>query len=243
MIEKFLPDAYEMRARIAPVIIVALPAIFTTLKEIFDVSGWENITITGIVAITLLTLLAQLGRSRGKAIEHKLFRQWGGKPTTVLLRHHNTQIDVKTKRRLHKILNSNIEDIQIPTLQEETEAPVEADNIYDSAVYWLRSNTSDKKKFDRLHEENISYGFRRNLLGLKPFGLIISAASVGIDLFMEQPFSRTQLSKFVVRADTLIAFSLVLFLLVVVKSLWVKQAAYNYAHALLNAVEKIDIGE
>jgi hypothetical protein len=51
---------------------------------------------------------------------------------------------------------------------------------YQSGIRWLLNHTrpDDSKKFDLLFKENVSYGFRRNALGLKPLGLIISIGSL-----------------------------------------------------------------
>lgn len=39
----------------------------------------------------------------------------------------------------------------------------------------MRENTRNTKKFDVLFNENVSYGFRRNLLGLKLSGFLLNA--------------------------------------------------------------------
>ena len=48
------------------------------------------------------------------------------------------------------------------------------------ALRWLLNHTrpEDGKKFDLLFKENVAYGFRRNALGVKPIGLIVSIASL-----------------------------------------------------------------
>src|SRR5271165_4313391 len=55
-----------------------------------------------------------------------------------------------------------------------------ADQVYQSGVRWLLNHTrpADNKKFDLLFRENVAYGFRRNALGTKPIGILISVGSV-----------------------------------------------------------------
>jgi hypothetical protein len=45
---------------------------------------------------------------------------------------------------------------------------------------WLRDHTRDRKKFNILFDELVTYGFRRNLLGLKPTSLIMNAVVVAV---------------------------------------------------------------
>lgn len=235
-----LPDAYVLRARVAPVIVAALPLFVLFFTEFFDITAWENIAVTGIIGLTFITLLAQIGRDRGKNLEPKLFNEWGGKPTTTLLRHQDKGIDETTKQRLHKILSSKVPEIQLPNRNKELENPMESDSVYDSAVAWLRSNTSNNQRFPRLHEENISYGFRRNLLGLKPSSLLLAVSLVVVKAIREKPFSLSKLGEFLLHPSVLTALILIAFLIAVVKKDWVKTAAFNYAYALFNAAENLE---
>jgi hypothetical protein len=56
----------------------------------------------------------------------------------------------------------------------------DADAFYELAGTWLRENTRDTKKFPILFNENVTYGFRRNLLGVKWVALGLDAAVVAI---------------------------------------------------------------
>src|ERR1051325_796828 len=94
-------DSYSRTARLSPALLVILPAFWTavTLAPV-DLDGpkasWFFSIIAGFGALYLLTSLA---RSRGKAAEDKLVKDWGGWPTTIALRHSNGHIDRLTKAR------------------------------------------------------------------------------------------------------------------------------------------------
>jgi hypothetical protein len=109
----------------------------------------------------------------------RLYEEWGGKPTTQLLRHRDKTIEAVTKRRYHSYLGAKI-NVPLPDKNQEAEDPEGADEVYQSAVRWLLNHTrpDDGKKFDMILRENVSYGFRRNALGMKPIGLIISTGSL-----------------------------------------------------------------
>jgi len=51
-----------------------------------------------------------------------------------------------------------------PAPEQEAADPEAADGFYTRAGNWLRENTRSKKKFDILFNENVTYGYRRNLL-------------------------------------------------------------------------------
>jgi hypothetical protein len=55
----------------------------------------------------------------------------------------------------------------MPSAQAEKDDPDTADNRYRGAVEWLLEATRGEKRFPLVRAENISYGFRRNLLGMK----------------------------------------------------------------------------
>jgi hypothetical protein len=85
-------------------------------------------------------------------------------PSVAWLRHRDPRLDGYTKRRYHDFLASKIPGWAAPTADSEAENPSRADEAYASASRWLRENTRDVKKYPRVADENISYGFRRNSL-------------------------------------------------------------------------------
>jgi len=235
-----LPDAYVLRARVAPVIIITLPFIVALFTSLTTGTEWLTIATAGGVGLAILTFVAQLGRERGKKIEALLFEEWGGAPTTVMLRHRDSQMDVTTKERLHSRLCAKVENLVLPNAEEERIDHKKADKLYESAVYWLRSNTKDNGEFNRLHEENISYGFRRNLLGLKPLGLGLAIFFIGLNFWIYRPATMEQASIYITQSSILAAIALTGFLVFLVRKSWVKSAADSYAFALFNAMDSIE---
>lgn len=59
-----------------------------------------------------------------------------------------------------------------------------ADAFYSQCGVWLRENTRDTKKFPILFGENVTYGFRRNLLGVKALALWLNAIVVIVCAFV-----------------------------------------------------------
>src|SRR5258708_2230649 len=172
-------DPYERPARLYPALLALLPL----LALIMLLYGPKATALTGAVTVAVscggLFLTTNLCRELGKRLEEKLYREWGGKPTTLLLRHRDNTIEGETKRRYHTFLASKI-NVPFPGQDQEANSPAAADEIYQSGVRWLLNHTrpEDNKKFHLIFKENVAYGFRRNALGVKPLGLGVSVGSL-----------------------------------------------------------------
>ena len=174
-------------------------------------------------------------------MEPDLFRAWGGKPTTLLLRFNGPTSTTLQGHRHVKLQNIVGDTLHIPNAVEESAAPDAADEAYDAAVAVLRARTR-REGFDLVFKENCNYGFRRNLLGLRRTGVILSCLGLVLSLAglvvgaARLPSLGT--APFVV--SILVDLGLLGFWLRVVSSGWVKSQAYDYANRLLEAIETLD---
>lgn len=172
-------DPYERPARLYPALLALLP-LLTLVMLLY---GPKATALTGAVTVAVscggLYLTTNLCRELGKRLEEKLYKEWGGKPTTQLLRHRDKTIEAVTKHRYHSFLAAKINET-FPDKDQEAKNPEAADEVYQSGVRWLLNHTrpEDNKKFDLIFKENVAYGFRRNALGVKSIGLIVSIASL-----------------------------------------------------------------
>jgi hypothetical protein len=67
---------------------------------------------------------------------------------------------------------------KIPSVDEENATPDIVDQTYEVYAKSLIAKTRNRSEFSLIFEENCNYGFRRNLLGMKTVGIIISALSM-----------------------------------------------------------------
>ena len=156
-------DRYVIQARIVPVLIVCFP--FGALVTVWlpeENLAWK--LLSGLIALVLLSLVAQLGRNPGKAKELELFKRWGGKPSIQKLRHRSSsQLTWISAERILSRLSAEV-GVPSPTKAEEESDPDTADQVYEAFVDHMKEAT----RGDRiLHSENISYGFCRNLWAMK----------------------------------------------------------------------------
>ena len=224
-------DTYSRQARLQPALFSLFPLFLTVavwlpaLYELF--AGLLGFA----VACGVTVLLAHIARVRGRSAEAQLFNEWGGKPTTIWLRHRSDQLDPRTKSRYFVFFEKKILEWERPSMEEETADPMEADQRYDTAVRWLLEYTRERKRFPLVFKENVSYGFRRNLFGLKTISLIVGSACIVancIALYRNfAPFHVAGASALVVSIATVVVWG------VIVKSPWVRDAADAYAKALL----------
>jgi hypothetical protein len=166
---ELVKDPYERKARVVPGLLVALPLIVPLLC----VYGAKHPVLTGLIGLLggcgTIYLLASVARGRGKNLEEILVEKWGGMPTTIALRHRDTFLDSVSKQRYHTAIKFKL-GIAMPTAEEESANPDKADDFYIGATKRLRELTRSNKQL--LLKENIAYGFHRNMLAMKPAGIV-----------------------------------------------------------------------
>jgi hypothetical protein len=232
-----LIDKYILGARVAPVAVVAF-SLFLAISAWIPFSQWPIKLLGGSAFLVLgAFVLAQLARDAGKAIEGPLWASWGGPPTVRMLRHSDPTIAPGSKTLLHRhLIELGIVD-WLPSEAEERGDPARADAAYLTCADWLRRKALELKSkppFDIVHSENIWYGFRRNILGIKRYGLIIWSfaliAAGAAFFFNRQPFIEL--------------FGIVFvggYLIFAVTEAAVRRAADEYSKRLLDAAQSLPI--
>ncbi len=233
-------DAYTWRARIIPVFVVIFPLALT-------VSLWApGLALIGrlagmfLVPFGVAMLMSQIGRDLGKRREPGLWGKWGGAPTTQLLRHRNDKVNPVIRERYHKRLAALQPDIRLPTAEEEAGDAARADHTYEACVRDLITRARDRKQFPLLFGENVNYGFRRNLWGMKPFGALFSLAGLAAcALYFWLYWESFRLFSAEAAAGGAINLALLLFWLFWVTPSWVRIAGDAYAERLLETCEEL----
>jgi len=182
-----ITDGYERKARLYPALLLIAPAVGTGVALLTaKFSGLQSLA-AGAVGCGGAFLLTQLARDTGKKHEASLFAKWGGLPSITIFRHRDTRLDSITKVRYHKKLSGLVKEAKSPTPEQEKENPTAADGVYTAWSNYLRVNTRDTKKFALLFQENVAYGYRRNVWGLRAVGIIVSLLSLvacGVRLYL-----------------------------------------------------------
>jgi hypothetical protein len=176
-------DAYSLRARLFPAIIAAAPALAAlTLLISWKTFGLSN-ALSTVGILVLLFAIADFSRARGRAVEKILYAQHRGMPSIILFRRNDPTINAGSKDRYREFLSGKL-GVAVPSPEEESANQDGADAFYSQCGVWLRQNTRDTKKFPILFGENVTYGFRRNLLGVKALALWLNAVVVAVCAFI-----------------------------------------------------------
>jgi hypothetical protein len=250
-------DNYGRQARLYPGLLTLFPPLLTAI-------AWFPELISSSIGATLLTIasscgllygLAVVSRTQGKGTEKRLLCTWGGWPTTLWLRRSSDFLQPQTLARYHRYLTANVPGLELPSREDEAGDPASADLAYSSAVKWLQERCRGKE-FPLLEKENAEYGFRRNLRGMRPIGLLLcllaaifsaNAILQGhhdlvvalVDLSGGQCWhALTGISPPIVGA-TIVDLIAIAGWLTIVRDQWVRDAGDQYARALLATCDKL----
>jgi hypothetical protein len=168
-------DYYEIRARIAPTIVVLSPLIMAFLFVILTVSGSWISSLGSIVVIALLMAytLSFLPRQLGRKVEPELWASWDGAPTTRMLRWRDQTLDHETKRQV-RMRAEQVSGVTLLSREEEDEHPDEADERISRAFTQVRATMRREDPEGLWTRHNAEYGLNRNLLGSRKLWLGLS---------------------------------------------------------------------
>lgn len=169
-------DQYDRKARLQPAILIVAPAILLALVWIPQARTLGGAAVLGVIGLAAVTLLLSWVRLRGRRVEKRMVEA-DDFPSTRILRHRDNTLDPATKERIHVCLRAKT--LAVPTLRQERSDPAKADAAYRSCVSWLLERT----RSDRLLQlENMEYGFRRNMRGIRWPAFSVTVLALALDL-------------------------------------------------------------
>lgn len=234
-------DGYEWRARVAPAALVLAPLVVVAFAA-FGRPTFVSGAVTVVTAAGLVYALTHLVRELGYSKQLRLWAQWGGAPTTSLLRWSGTRNEHAQARRHQAVERAT--GMSLPSRDDESASPADADQRYEAAVEGLRA-VARGENFAYLLKQNANYGFRRNVYGCKTIGIVVALTSGLAAMALAYAAFRgwylrdrsTQLAL----ATTGSTLWLAMWTLVTPK--FVHAAAESYASALLEAADQIERSE
>ncbi|MGV1914268.1 hypothetical protein [Rhizobium sp. 22-785-1] len=190
-------DGYVVRARLFPAMLAIAPALVFLLVMVggsYENLGLPEALLTVTVAV-LFFAFADIARRFGRRAEQKIFAASGGRPFPNVLRHRDKSLNARSKARHLTFLSRELAEAA-PTAEQEEADPDAADEFYVSCGDYLRERTRDQSRFNVLFAENVSYGFRRNLYGLKYPGLLLNVAAAAASFWLIYQTSGANLSQY-----------------------------------------------
>lgn len=221
--------AYNLRARISVGIILLAPWLLELYLLIPEINNISSTLVVGIITYGLCNIIIVYCRVPGVKAMKKCFPKL--LPAQEALLPSNHYIDPVTKHRYYQFFSDHIPEFKVSSSDSEMTPYV------CSAVTWLISQTRDYSKFSLIAEENINFGFAYNLLGLKPYGLILSTTGLIFNLVLSflHFFNFINCSKAIAALIINLLF-LFLWIFIINKKL-VIYSGKKYARALLSACD------
>lgn len=166
-------DRYDRNARLNPALILLLPAFLFVFVWFPAVWTHFGAIAAFVVACGVLYALTRYVRRLGHRVERKLGVRIGRLHTAALLSLLDDRLSPSMKAKCRSYIETH-SGLTLPSIEKEESEPNSAADDRLVAVRWLLEHTRPTAAATLLLDENISYGFARNLLGLKPYGLVLS---------------------------------------------------------------------
>jgi hypothetical protein len=198
-VESLLGDRYTREARLAPAFLSLFPVLLVLIISFKGLRDTIPALLSLLCVFGVVRWISHIARGIGDKKEIKLFRDWGGKPTTTMLRftqgyltaeetlHFRSQIrhllgeappgkkiESVIKERKGQDLPKKDDDETANKIPDPYEKSDALDHLYEPAVAWMRENSRESVL---VVEEEISYGFQRNFFALRRFAFLCAITS------------------------------------------------------------------
>lgn len=233
-------DAYNLRARLCPSLILLSPiaiSIFLCIEKIRTVSA------TSFFLIILLAFANSIPIIQRRLYEKHLSKSNNNPEKNTeknsraaeMLSPSDNKIDSVSKKRYYRKLAKCDESFSPFSTPDHDSVN---DELCKSAEIYLRSRTRDNRL---VLEENINYGFCKNLIEGKRMGTILCGICfvcvIGISWLVFDTFSAIPFQNYLA---AILDLFILLFLLLGMKESDLNRAADNYAKALIMAIDSLD---
>ena len=169
-------DAYELRARLTPALVIALPWVWVVVAVVQSfVSTLLTTSAATLISLALLYAFSFVVRGLGRRIEDRLWASWGGPPSATVLGDADSTFSAGTKSRLRSSLATTL------GINGATEASWTNDlHQVQDAFRLVRQHIRQHDHNGLWSAHNAEYGFLRNLLGGWWLLLLNSLLSAGV---------------------------------------------------------------
>lgn len=156
-------DAYNIRARLSPSIILLGPIGLTVFLCFEDVYSFASSAIIVCILLALTNYIPVLQRRLNQSGKDPRINY-----AAIYLHQSDSTIDEFSKKRYYRKLSELDDSFSMFTKPDNTS---EFRKCCESAILYLRNNTRDNHL---VLEENINYGFCKNMLADKMIGIILN---------------------------------------------------------------------
>lgn len=221
-------DDFNLRARVYPTLLACAPAL-VNIVVLWQSSPLLRLAPLG-VAVGALFFFSDVIRGAGQSTEGRLIAKWGELPAQRALWMTRAEHPEQTARRRAHI--ERLTGRRLPTSVRERRNPEATRREYDLAIREVIPLVRGKTKDELLHNENVRYNFRRNMLAIRPWAISLAVLVTTAD-GIAALFSYQQ-------GSAVAALGVCLLLLaawvLIVRESWVWQAGMTYANRFYEAI-------
>ena len=230
-------DAYNLRARFCVSIFYVAPFIFDIICFTHKTFSVTESIILSVIFVVICQALLGIHRTP----VNKQYR----KNTAAELLAPSSSLPAGMRARYYRKLASFEPEFQPllnyinPEPQVNKAPSTDIGKLCIDVISWLRAKTRNPEMFRLVYEENINYGYARNMLRLKPIGIGANWLFVAFFCIYLGSISST----FTWDEHGLYCLCLIIHLITILYLRWsidvsfVDAAATRYAHALLEAID------
>lgn len=225
-----LLDVYYIRARLSASIILLSPIAITAFLCFEEINAFISSSVFVFALLAFSNYVPLLQRQFSQS------RYCYSDCATQLLLPSNPEINTTTKNRYYRKLSMADDGFRLFEYPSESE---DFKRCCDSAISFLKEKTRDDH---HVQEENINYGFCKNLMASKTFGIIISSfliIAVGVysyaryDNIVSIPMNN-YLALFV-------NIAMLLFWIFGITQKMLEKSAMYYAKTLISKIDSLDM--
>lgn len=224
-------DPYNFRSRVSVILFYMLPFLFDALVMYGEGLSISENAIIVIVMIMIFQTLLIICRS------NKPRKNYASDMLMV-----GSKLNHQQRKRYYRKLASFEPEFSSFGLGEEHWEKSITEELCDSVVAWLRAKTRDKSLYSLVFEENINYGFIKNMRRIKPIGLVLNIIAVLLIIITDVFCTGNQFFSLDCQyciLEVTLHLAEVLFLLICVSRQKEEILAEKYSMALLETIDTI----
>lgn len=229
-------DDYDLRARFSVGLLYGFPFFVDILPRLWESWGF-------LPTVAFYGALACICQGIGQVIRNVSTQKAQPDRAAELLMPESHLSEVTKGRYYRKLAQFEREFYPFEALLNKREnwTKPETEGLCKEAVRWLRGQTRNSKRFHFLREENINYGFCRNMLALKLPGIV---ANLGALIAFYSACRHGMTCMEIAAQPSVILHELwLMYLFLAVNQSSVKKAAGRYAYALLETIDLLKSAE
>ena len=177
-------DAYELRARYFPALLLSVPFLTALQVALADVlPGIADLFEKAAVSVAVVYVISLYVRHAGRKIQPRLWAAWHGAPSTRLARWRDPEIPLLQKRAIHVAVESAF-GIRLATPDQEEKDKGSADSLVNQAFDRVRAYLRTFDTSGLIAKQNAEYGCLRNLLAIRGALTFASVLCLGVALVL-----------------------------------------------------------